>query len=236
MSNVDGRVLMNGRDLIKDVHAAGGLVILDAAQSFGHERARLRSLDYDALCFSAHKTYGPSLGVIVVKKSLLTRFQFDFIGGGMVDDVSSENYELAPQDPSSWFEPGLQNFSGIVGLGAALAWLEHYHPEDREPDVQQSELAEIVFRALRQMPSVRVINQTARPIISFYSEKIDAHRLAIFLSQAGIMVRSGYFCCHAYLKEAMKYPPLVRISLGLNNTRSQVEHLSKTLGTILRNL
>ena len=75
-SNIDGRLLTNLSDLVRDTHARGGIVIVDAAQAMGHSRALLQKTDADALCFSAHKMYGASLGVVVAydaaTKQLLT--------------------------------------------------------------------------------------------------------------------------------------------------------------------
>jgi len=85
------------------------------------------------------------------------------------------------------------------------------------------------------MPTLQLMNNSPNQIVSFYSEKIDAHRLAIFLSSQNIMVRSGYFCCHYYLKNLKKYPPLVRVSLGVNNTQEQVEFFVNTLKIIINN-
>src|SRR3989344_1393191 len=71
-SNIDGRPLLNLKDIADDVHKTDGIVLIDAAQGMGHNRELLRSSDFDALFFSGHKLYGPSLGVIVIKRSLIS--------------------------------------------------------------------------------------------------------------------------------------------------------------------
>lgn len=236
-SNIDGRILRNGKDIAEDVHSSGGILILDAAQSLGHDRNLVRGIDFDALAFSGHKLYGPSLGVIVIRKSLLEELDIKFIGGGMVEDVLQQEYSLvtAPEDLPARLEPGLQDFAGIAGLGAALEWLLSYKPEGIDQSAHQAQLSQYLFGKLFAMDSIRLINQSPSPILSFYSEKVDAHRLAIFLSVQNIMVRSGYFCCHYYLKNLKNYPPLLRVSLGLHNTRQETEAFVQTLEKILNN-
>jgi len=238
MSNIDGRELINLKEITDDVHKTGGIVLVDAAQGISHDQKIIRESDFDALFFSGHKMYGPSLGVIIIKKSLLVALDIGFIGGGMVEDVEAETYRLISDsdDLGSRLEIGLQNFAGIVGLSASLDWLKSFKKEGVSAPVHQEKLAQFLFNELSKIPTLKLINSSPSPITSFYFDKIDAHRLAIFLSAQNIMVRSGYFCCHYYLKNLKKYPPLVRVSLGLNNTKEQVEFFVKTLKTIITNL
>ncbi len=238
MSNIDGRELINLKDITKTVHQSGGIVLIDAAQGISHDQKIIHETDFDALFFSGHKMYGPSMGVIVIKKSLVKTLDISFIGGGMVEDVKEKEFKLVsdPDELHSILEIGLQNFAGIVGLGASIDWLKSHKPEGKTIHDHQQKLAQYLFNELSRVPTLKLTNNSPSQIISFYSEKIDAHRLAIFLSSQNIMVRSGYFCCHYYLKNLKKYPPLVRVSLGINNTQEQVEFFVNTLKIIINNL
>lgn len=238
MSNIDGRELVNLKEIANDIHKTDGIVLIDAAQGISHDQKILQESDFDALFFSGHKMYGPSIGVIVIKKTLLTNLDIGFIGGGMVEDVEKESYRLIsdPDDLNSRLEIGLQNFAGIVGLSASLDWIKSYQQEGVTARADQEKLSHLLFDELSNISNIKLINSSPSSIISFYSDKIDAHRLAIFLSAQNIMVRSGYFCCHYYLKNFKKYPPLVRVSLGLNNTKEQIDFFVKTLQTIMTNL
>lgn len=233
-SNVDGSELTNATTLADDVHRGDGILLIDGAQTAGHRAALLRNVDFDALCFSGHKMYGPSIGIIVVKKKLLQELEPTFIGGGTVSDVQLDSYTLLPDEPASRLEAGLQNFAGIVGLGEALRWLEGYRPQGKKPDDFEHSLAEALFGGLCSIPHLMLLNRTASPVVSLYSDKIDAHRLAIFLSAQGVMVRSGYFCCHYYLDSLKHLPPLLRLSLGLNNTLAQVERAVDIIRKIMK--
>ena len=232
-SNVDGSVLTNAAKLAGDVRQAGGIVILDGAQTMGHDPGLVSEVDFDALCFSGHKMYGPSLGVIIIKKSLLDALNLSFIGGGTVEDVQKDSYTLLRGEPESRLEPGLQNFSGIIGLSAAVEWQKDYRPEGKRSRQHEEFLADKLFAGLKAIPSVQLFNQAPSPIISFYSDKIDAHKLAIYLSAQGIMARSGYFCCHYWLDARRHLPPLLRLSLGLNNTQDQADKLLGALNKVI---
>jgi cysteine desulfurase/selenocysteine lyase len=238
MSNIDGRELLNLKNITDDVHKTGGIILVDAAQGVSHQKDFLRSVNFDALFFSGHKFYGPSLGVIVIKRNLLKELDIHFIGGGMVEDVELDNYSLVSSDEDihGRLEIGLQDFAGIIGMGAAIKWYGNYKPQGKDKNAYLKNISQLLFDKLAEIPTIKIINSKSTPIVSFYSEKIDAHRLAIFLSSQNIMVRSGYFCCHYYLKNLKGYPPLVRVSLGLHNNEEQVEKFIKILKAIVANI
>lgn len=233
-SNIDGRQLVNINELIKDVHAGGGIVIIDAAQTMAHYHRSLKSCQADAICFSGHKMYGPSIGGVVIKKSLLESLQINLIGGGMVTSVAQQSYQLLPDELHSRLEPGLQAYGEIIGLGAAIDWLKSVKPFGQTPSEYLSFLSKQLFEGLKAIDGIEIFNQHASNAISIYPKKGDAHRLAIFLSTAGIMARSGAFCCHYYLDEVLKLPPLLRLSVGLHNTTGDIEQVIQTLTKITR--
>ena len=96
-SNFDGRKLVNIKEIVKAVHKAGGIIIIDAAQAMAHSSDIIRGVEVDAICFSAHKLYAPSLGVIVWRDELAEKMNVGFVGGGMVDDVNKESYLLSAE-------------------------------------------------------------------------------------------------------------------------------------------
>ncbi len=227
-SNIDGRQLLNLNDLIKKIHKQGGIIIIDAAQAMAHMSTILEKTEADAICFSAHKMYAPSLGVIVMRRDLLPRIKTTFIGGGMVDDVTSEtDYVLSadsPQHAYTKFEAGLQAWGEIIALGAAIKWLMEAKKSSRV-----EEYAERLHKILSDTPGINVISPTPSPTMSWYHDKLDAHLLSEALSDEGIMTRSGYFCAHYYLDAVKHYPPLVRMSLGLHNKESDIDHVAAVL-------
>ena len=135
-ANFDGRQLINLKAVIKRVHKDGGIVVIDAAQAMSHYYEMLEKTEADAVCFSAHKMYAPSLGVIVARRDLVPKLKQTFIGGGMVDDVERNSYLLSAEGNKDHihtvFEPGLQAWGEIVALGEAIDWLSARTKEDKE--------------------------------------------------------------------------------------------------------
>ena len=233
-SNIDGRKLLNINELIKAVHKAGGLIIIDAAQAIAHSSSILEKTDADAICFSAHKLYAPSLGVIVWKKSLLSKLHTYFVGGGMVDDVDKDSYQLSADSPNhiyTKFESGLQAWGEIIGLGAALDWLNSRKKSDWQ---NLTDNCQALYDFLKASPKVHLVNREANPTMSFYIDGIDSHLLGEALSREGIMARTGYFCVHYYLDHICHYPPLIRFSLGLHTTKEDIEKVQNALAKILK--
>ncbi len=232
-SNFDGRKLGNIKELVKTVHKAGGIVIIDAAQAMAHSADSVRGIEADAICFSAHKMYAPSLGVIVWQDSLLDVLDHGFLGGGMVDDVEADSYQLSAENKEhryTRFESGLQAWGEIVGLGAALKWLMKLPKSDwKNLTDNYTELYEF----LKSSDKVHFVNHEANPTMSFYVDGLDSHLLGTALSRENIMARTGYFCAHYYLDHVLGMSPLVRFSLGIHNRPEDVEKVKNILEKII---
>lgn len=232
-SNFDGRKLLNLDELTKAVHKAGGILIIDAAQAMAHSSDILRGTEVDAICFSAHKLYAPSLGVIVWRDELEKSLLPLWLGGGMVDDVNLDSYKLSAENKEhryTRFESGLQAWGEIVGLRAALDWLEKRPKADW--DNLKKNYAEL-YNFLKQSEKVHLVNKEANPTMAFYVEGLDSHLLGEALSREDIMTRTGYFCAHYYLDHVLHLPPLMRFSLGFQNRPEDIEKVEKALGKIL---
>lgn len=233
VSNFDGRELSNVSELVKSVHKTGGIVIIDAAQAMAHSAEVIRGVEADAICFSAHKMYAPSLGVIVWRDDLLGFLQTRFVGGGMVDDVLKDSYVLSAENKEhryTRFEAGLQAWGEIVALGEAIDWLEKVPKKDWASLYNN---AKELFDFLSSSPKVHLVNQEASTTISFYIEGLDSHLVGEALSRENIMARTGYFCAHYYLDHVLGLPPLIRFSLGLHNRAEDIEKVKKVLGKVL---
>lgn len=233
VSNFDGRELSNINELIKTVHKSGGIVIIDAAQAMAHSSKIVRGVDADAICFSAHKMYAPSLGIIVWRDDLAEFLQTRFVGGGMVDDVEKDSYVLSAEGKEhryTRFEPGLQAWGEIVALGAAIDWLEKVPKKDWEMLYDNTKE---LFEFLKNSPKVHLVNVEPSTTISFYIEGLDSHLVGEALSRENIMARTGYFCAHYYLDHVMGFPPLLRFSLGLHNKPEDIDKIKKVLGKVL---
>jgi selenocysteine lyase/cysteine desulfurase len=235
-NNVDGAVTVDLAGLVADVHRLGGVVIVDAAQAMAHAPEVLRGLAADAICFSAHKAYGPSLGVVVAMRSLLMSLEVGFVGGGQVAGVTADDFVLL-DEPHTRLEPGLQAWGEILAFGAALRWREAY-PRTAGESIEQRErrLTRSLRDGLREIPNLTVFGDPDGALVPLRAHRVDSNRLAVFLSKAGISARSGYFCAHYWLRERERVEPLLRFSLGAHNTEQDVARCLDVLGRMLRGL
>ncbi len=228
-ANFDGRQLVNLKDIVKKVHADGGIIIIDAAQAMAHSHALLEKTEADAICFSAHKMYAASLGVIVAHRSLIPKLRLAFLGGGMVDDVFKDHYLLSADNKDhayTIFEPGLQAWAEIISLSAALDWLASRKKSD---STRLAAYSKELYDYLRTKPNLHLVNREPNPTMSFYVDGMGSHLLGSALGAQGIMTRTGYFCAHYYLDKVCKYPPLIRFSLSYATRDSDIAAVKKAL-------
>ena len=232
--NFDGRKLLNIKDLIKKAHKQGGIVLIDAAQAMAHSPEILYKQEPDAIFFSAHKLYAPSLGGMIIRKDLLEKIETSFIGGGMVDDVTKESYLLSAENPEhiyTKFESGLQAWGEIIALGAAIDWLESLSKKDHK---NLEENYTRLYEFLKSSAKVHLVNEEANPTMSFYIEGVDSHLLGSALGDEKIMARTGYFCAHYYLDRVRKFPPLIRFSLGYHNREEDIDKVIEKMEKIVK--
>ena len=233
-SNIDGRKLLNIKEIVKAVRKAGGIIIIDAAQAMAHSADILRGVEADAIVGSAHKMYAPSLGFIVWRNDLMKSLDEYVLGGGMVDDVERASYKLSAEGEEhryTRFEPGLQAWGEIVGLGAAIKWLNKVSRKDWQ---NLTDNYTELYDFLNSSSKVHLVNKEANPTMSFYVEGVDSHLLGSALSRENVMARTGYFCVHYYLDHVLHLPPLVRFSLGLHNRSEDIEKVKAVMSKIIK--
>ena len=111
------------KKIIQYAHRKGAIVVVDAAQSIPHMEIDVQELDADFLVFSGHKMLSPlGIGVLYGKKVLLDKMSPFLMGGDMIEYVYEQTTTFAPL-PNK-FEAGTQNIEGVVGLGAAIDYIE----------------------------------------------------------------------------------------------------------------
>jgi len=222
MNNVDGAALVNLNALVADTHRNGGIIIIDGAQAAPHALGLLKGLKADAICFSAHKMYGASLGVIIARNDLVLSLQLTFLGGGQVSAVRADSFDLLPE-PHALLEPGLQAWAEIIALGAALDYLAGFEKAVGEPlEAREHRLAATLYDGIAATGKFQLLGQRGSSLISAVPKGGKGHQFAVFLSKADVMVRSGHFCAHHWLQEQLNLPPLVRFSLGAHNNDADI--------------
>ena len=231
-SNLDG-VTIPAAEVIKKAHQNGSLVLLDAAQTAPHHKINVKALDADFVAFSGHKMLGPSgMGVLYGKYQLLEKMDPFMVGGDTVVSSTYDSCEFLP--PPEKFEAGLQDYAGIMGMGAAVKYLMDVGFDAIEK--QELLLNEAITAEIKDFPRLKLIGP-ADPrlrggIVAFTIEGVDSHRIALMMDQmATIMVRSGQHCVHSWFN-AHQIKGSVRASLYFYNTLEEAALFTSSLKKI----
>lgn len=219
-------------DIIPVAKASGVKVLVDGAQAVMHQRIDVQALDCDFYVFSGHKLYGPSgIGILYGKQALLDQMPPWEGGGAMIQQVSLTAGTTFAASP--WrFEAGSPNSAGIMGLGAAIGYVNDLGLEAIH-DYEQS-LMHYALGALKQVPTLKIYGPTVRAgVIAFNLGEYHAYDVGSFLDQYGIAIRTGHHCAMP-LMAFYGVPSMCRASLALYNTREEVDRLVAGLQRIQR--
>ncbi len=212
--------------IIAAAHSVGAKVLVDGAQGVIHLPTRISEMKPDFYVFSGHKLYGPTgIGVLYVEESLLESMPPFLSGGDMILSVRTEGTEFA--EIPRRFEAGTPHIAGIIGLGAALTYLEQ---AGRERIFEhEAKLLRLLERELSEIPEVALLGDSERhALVSFTVENIHPHDIAQMLSGDDIAVRAGHHCAQP-LMEALGVPASTRASVGMYNDSSDIEVFVESL-------
>jgi len=212
------------REMIAKAHARGVPVLVDGAQAAYHTRIDVQALDCDFYVFSGHKLYGPTgIGVLYGKQAHLEAMPPYQGGGDMIHNVTfaKTTYNEVPHK----FEAGTPHIAGAVGLGAAIDYLQALGMDNIAPH-EQSLLA-YGTQLLAEVPGLRVFGSARQKasILSFALEGVHPHDVGTILDGEGVAVRTGQHCTQPVM-DHYGIPATVRASLGLYNTREDLEALA----------
>ncbi len=226
VSNVLGTV-NPVREIVALAKAAGAATLVDGAQSAPHLKVDVRDIDCDFFCFSSHKIYGPTgVGVLYGKYEKLEAMDPYQYGGDMIETVTFEGSTYAK--PPSKFEAGTPPIAEIVGLGAALDYLEKIG--FGEIARWEHALLEYATAKLSAVKGVRIIG-TAREkssLVSFVVEGIHPHDLGTILDQEGVAIRAGHHCAQPLMKR-FGVAATARASFAFYNTKGEIDVLVKAV-------
>jgi cysteine desulfurase/selenocysteine lyase len=230
MSNVLGTV-NPVKEIICRAHAAGAVVLVDAAQSVPHMPVDVQDLDCDFLAFSGHKMCGPTgIGVLYGKEALLEAMP-PFLGGG--DMIRKVEWESATWNRLPWkFEAGTPAFVEGIGLGAAVDYLTGIGMEAIA--AHERELTAYAMERLSALPGLNIIGPPAHQrggVVAFTFRGIHPHDVAHMLDMEGIAVRAGHHCAQP-LHRRLGLTATVRASFYLYNTAEEVDALARALERI----
>ena len=202
-------------------HSKGAYFVCDGAQGIVHQPVNVRDLDVDFYAFSGHKLFGPTgIGVLYGKKDLLQRMPPVEFGGEMIDSV--ELYETSFAEPPHRFEAGTMPIAEVIGLGAALDFVDRWGKDRMNRRTQQ--LTAKLLQGLKEVPGIHIYNEmnSASGIVCFNVEGVHPHDAAGVYDRAGISLRAGQHCSQPAMRSLCVQATL-RASLNFYNTEAEID-------------
>ncbi|MFH0952498.1 MAG: cysteine desulfurase [Patescibacteria group bacterium] len=249
MSNVLG-VITPVKEAAELIHQAGAIVVVDGAQSAPHIPINVQEMDCDFFVFSGHKMFAPmGIGVVWGREDILRGTEPFLSGGEMIQDVT--------KDGTTWndlpwkFEAGTPNVGGVVGLAAAIDYINKIgfkkmmeyelmllnYGIDKLKKIDNIKLfGPPVTLSLSSFDKLRTTLSQLNgskgeivergPIISFALAKVHPHDLASILNEDGVAIRAGHHCAQV-LMNFFKVPAIARASFTIYNTKEDLDVLAE---------
>jgi cysteine desulfurase/selenocysteine lyase len=217
-------------EIVRLAHQRGVPVLLDGAQAVAHMPVDVQAIGCDFYAFSGHKVFGPTgIGVLYGRAALLDAMPPYQSGGGTIRSVSFERttYANAPNR----FEAGTPHLAGIVGLAAAIEYLDAVGLD--RVAAHEHELLDYAISALADVPGARLIGTAARRagIVSFLIGDVHPHDIGTILDRHGVAIRAGHHCCEP-LMARFGVAATARASLACYNTRDEIDALIGSLRAV----
>ena len=219
------------KKIIAAAHAKNIPVLLDGAQAIPHMAVDVQDLDCDFYVFSGHKLYAPSgIGVLYGKQALLEAMPPYQGGGDMIRKVTFEEteYNTLPYK----FEAGTPNIADVVGLGAAIDYLNAIGMD--KIAAYEAELLDYATEKAKQIKGLRIIGEAEHKgaILSFVLDKIHPHDIGTMLDSLGIAIRAGHHCAMPVM-DFFEVPATARASFAMYNTKEEIDVLMKGIESLI---
>lgn len=224
-SNVTGAVT-DVKEMVRRARAVGALVVLDACQSVPHMPVDVKDLDVDFLAFSGHKMLGPNgVGALYGRRELLEALPPFLTGGSMIEVVTMEKTTFAA--PPQRFEAGTMMTSQVVGLGAAVKYLDAIGMD--KVAAHEHRLTALALEKLQEIDGVTIIGPTTPEqrgsAVAFKVEGIHPHDLGQVLDDQGVCIRVGHHCAWP-IHQILNAQSTARASFYIYNTEEDVQALA----------
>ncbi len=221
-------------DMVAMAHSHGAVVLVDGAQAAPHMQVDVQQLDCDFYTVSGHKLFGPTgTGILYGKEDLLNSMPPFHGGGEMIDNVTFEKttYNELPFK----FEAGTPHIAGVVGLGAALDYVNQIGYE--KINAYEHQLLVYATEKLSTLPGIRFIGtaEYKAAVVSFLIGNIHPYDTGVILDKLGIAVRTGHHCTQP-LMDRYKIPGTVRASFAFYNTFDEIDTLHDGLLQVIKML
>lgn len=219
-------------EIVAAAKAVGALTIIDGCQAIAHRKVDVQALGCDFYVLSGHKLYGPTgIGAVYGKAERLRALPVYQTGGDMIASVTIAKTEY--QDIPHRFEAGTPDIAGVIGLAAAIEYVEAIgwdwiYAHERE-------LIAYGLDALNGLPGIHVVGAGAErsAILSFVVDGIHPHDLGTILDQHNVAIRAGNHCAQPLMAKLGLYST-ARASLGLYNEMADIDALRDALAAAQR--
>jgi cysteine desulfurase/selenocysteine lyase len=211
----------------------GALTLIDGAQAVSHLVVNVQDLDCDFYVFSGHKMYGPTgIGVLYGKQTLLEALPPYQFGGEMIQHVSYEQSSF--QSLPYKFEAGTPNIAGVVGLGAALTFIQQHRSLINHIEHQ---LYQHLINGLQQIEGLFLWGELDKSVAlqSFTVDGLSQQDLVILLNQQNIAIRAGHHCAMP-LMQKLGIEGTLRVSLACYNTIDEIDYFLHALKSAIAQL
>lgn len=226
VSNVLGTVLPV-KEIAALAHKAGAVLVVDGAQGVTHMPVDVVDIDCDFYAFSGHKLYGPTgIGILYGKEELLEKMPPVQGGGDMINTVTIEKSTWA--DLPHKFEAGTPPIVQAYGLGVAVDYVNTIGMA--AIGAHEADVLTYATQRLASVEGLRLIGTAPgkASVLSFVMDCAHPHDISTIIDQAGVAVRAGHHCAQP-LMERFDVPAMARASLGLYNTRQDIDALVDSL-------
>ena len=215
------------KEIASLIHANNGLIVVDGAQSVPHLKTDVTYDDIDFLAFSGHKMLAPTgIGVLYAKEKYLELMKPLSYGGGMNSRFES-NKEIEYKELPLRLEAGTQNIAGVLGLQAAIKYIEEIGIDKIHE--HEIELKNYLIAKLKDIDNIEIYNQESDSgIIVFNIKNIFSEDTSRYLNHYHICVRAGNHCTKM-VKDEIGIKNTCRISFYLYNTKEEIDKLIEVL-------
>ncbi len=226
LSNVTGAILPI-KEITHLAHSKNIPVLVDGCQGAPHLKLDMQDLDCDFYAISCHKMYGPTgLGILYAKKKWLEELPPYQGGGGMIGEVKKEGITYG--DLPNKYEAGTMQTAQVIAFDESIKFLNKIGIENVMK--HESELINYGQEILRKNNSVKLIGNPKNKgsVLSFTLDGIHPHDIATVLDEDGVAIRAGHHCCQI-LHDKLNIPASARASLGVYNTKDDLDKLNNAL-------
>lgn len=217
------------KELAEIIHAVGGYIVIDGAQSTPHMAVDMQDLDADFFAFSGHKMSGPTgIGVLYGKEALLEIMDPIEFGGEMIDFVYDQD--------STWtqlpwkFEAGTPNIAGAIGLKAAIDYLNEIGMD--AITAHEHKINAYLIPKLQEIEGLTIFGPTdpskRTGIVTFNIDGVHPHDVSTGFDMEGIAIRAGHHCAQPLMRH-LNVPATARASFYYYNTLEETEQFVASL-------